>query len=67
MSSWLVAASHNGTRFYIADNESETATDILARAKRFRWADEADAAAKRAEKEIASFGWASVRVAEEMV
>lgn len=66
MSCHVVTTVHQGTRFYIADNEAETATDILSRAKMYRWADQAEDAAKRAETEFASWFWEPMMVPEAM-
>lgn len=42
MSSWVLTCEHNGTRFFV--NDEGTYTDRLGRARRFRWADQAEAA-----------------------
>lgn len=54
MSCWLLTTTHMGTTFYLSDNESGTATDILANAKRYRYQDQAAAEAKAIE---ADWGW----------
>lgn len=43
MSSWVLTCEHNGTRFFV--NDEGTYTDMLSRARRFRWADQAEACA----------------------
>jgi hypothetical protein len=65
MSCWVVTNLRDGTRFYIADNESETATDIWSRAKRFRWHDQAQRAASEANRSMFS-GWAAISVPQAM-
>ena len=57
MSCWVVTTMHQGVRFYISDNEAETATDILSNAKRYRFWDQAKEAAERAERELTSWFW----------
>ena len=43
MSSWTLACTHNGVRFFLSEDAAYT--DLLSRARRFRWRDEAEAVA----------------------
>lgn len=38
---YVVTCVYEGTRFYVADSPGDPATDILERAKRFRYPDDA--------------------------
>jgi hypothetical protein len=64
MSQWLVVALKNGTRFFLTDGGN--ATDMLVRARRFRYFDWAHDAAKRASAEYAwrGFDWQPLMRAE---
>jgi len=66
MSSWIVSCTEltNRTRFYL--NNDGTATDILSRAKRFRYYEQAMVAAidARGEKAWAGFEWEAMSVPE---
>lgn len=54
MSCWVLWSRRAGTLLYISDNASETATDILANARRYRWRDQAEAVAIEMGRQ---FGW----------
>ena len=64
MSSWLVTSTRNNTRFFLTDDG--VATDILSRARRYRWYDIAEEAATRANDEYAwqGFDWFAMSVPE---
>ncbi len=65
MSSWVVSCTLNGTRFYLTDER--LASDMLSRAKVYRWEDEAAEAATSSLLEAAwgpAFTWRPLRVAE---
>lgn len=66
MSSWTVSCVKRGTRFYLTD--TGVATDILSRANRWRWRDEAGVAADFARQERAwsGFRWRAFSVAQAM-
>lgn len=67
MSSWVVSTFYKGwTRFYLTDEG--LGTDILSRAQRYRWIDQAEEAAHAAKQEYAwhGFDWAPRSVAESM-
>lgn len=66
MSSWVVNAYKNQTRFYLT--EYGLASDILSHAKRYRWQDEAEAAAQLSRQEYVwqGFDWQPRSVAESM-
>lgn len=63
MSSWVVTCIKNGTRFWIADNEAETATDIWSRARRYRYFDLAESAMNTANAEMLG-DWVTMSVPE---
>lgn len=64
MSCWVVTCIKLGTRFWIADNEAETATDIWSLARRYRYLDLAEAAAERAREDFTFGDWAAMSVPE---
>lgn len=64
MSSWVVSAKKKRTFFYLTGEG--LATDALSRAARYRWADQADAAANIATQDPAwsGFRWIAASVPE---
>lgn len=66
MSSWIVTCVKNRTRFYLTDDG--VASDILSRARVFRWNEDAAREARASREEIpwSGFAWSASRVAEEM-
>lgn len=58
MSSWVVTCVRLGTRYYLADNDAETATDIWKLARIYRYRDLAEETAERVNQEPGfAFGW----------
>ena len=67
MSSWVVTCRHNGTRFYLTDED--LATDMLSNARVFRWEDEAREVATSARYGYewrGEFRWKESRTAREL-